>query len=46
MTEASEGIGRRGPLGEGSDPARDRWRQTVRAKAIAGSPERRHRFET
>jgi methylmalonyl-CoA mutase N-terminal domain/subunit len=46
MTEASEGIGRRGPLGEGSDPARDRWRQTVRAKAIAASPERRHRFET
>jgi methylmalonyl-CoA mutase N-terminal domain/subunit len=34
------------PTGEGVDPARDRWRDTVRAKAIASAAERRPRFET
>jgi len=34
------------PVGEGSDPARDRWRQTLRAKAIGAAAERRDRFET
>ena len=30
----------------GSDPGRDQWRATVRAKAIASTPERRERFVT
>jgi methylmalonyl-CoA mutase N-terminal domain/subunit len=34
------------PTGEGQDPARDRWRATVRAKALASAAERRPRFET
>ena len=34
------------PVGEGSDPARERWRETLRAKATASSPERRDRFLT
>ena len=34
------------PVGEGSDPARERWRETLRAKAAASSPERRDRFLT
>ncbi len=34
------------PTGEGVDPARDRWRATLRAKALAGAAERRERFET
>jgi methylmalonyl-CoA mutase, N-terminal domain len=34
------------PNGEGSDPARDRWRATLRAKALRSAPERRARFET
>jgi methylmalonyl-CoA mutase, N-terminal domain len=34
------------PTGEGVDPARDRWRATVRAKAVAAAAERRERFET
>jgi methylmalonyl-CoA mutase N-terminal domain/subunit len=34
------------PVGEGSDPARDRWSKTLRAKAIGAAPERRERFET
>ena len=34
------------PTGEGPDPARDRWRETVRAKALKGAPERRDPFET
>ncbi len=41
--------GRRGPdrpTGEGPDPARDRWRETLRAKAVRSAPERRERFET
>ena len=32
--------------GPGSDPARERWRATLRAKALASAPERRERFET
>ena len=32
--------------GEAPDPGRDRWRETVRAKAMGGSPERREAFET
>ena len=34
------------PAGEGTDPARERWRQTVRAKALNAAPERRDAFET
>ena len=34
------------PVGEGTDPGRDRWRETLRAKAVAGAAERRARFET
>ena len=34
------------PVGEGNDPARDRWRETLRTKAIKAAPERRERFET
>ena len=34
------------PLGEGSDPGRERWRATLRAKAAGAVPERRERFET
>ena len=34
------------PIGEGVDPARDRWRETVRAKALKGAAERREAFET
>jgi len=34
------------PTGEGIDPARERWRATVRAKAIASAAERRPSFET
>jgi methylmalonyl-CoA mutase N-terminal domain/subunit len=34
------------PVGEGADPARDRWRETLRAKAVGAAPERRERFET
>jgi len=33
-------------VGEGEDPARDRWRETLRAKALRAAPERRERFET
>ena len=32
--------------GEGPDAARDRWRETLRAKALKGAPERRDPFET
>ena len=32
--------------GEAPDPGRDRWRETVRAKAMGGAPERREAFET
>ena len=34
------------PVGEGTDPGRDRWRETLRAKALGAAPERRERFET
>jgi methylmalonyl-CoA mutase N-terminal domain/subunit len=34
------------PVGEGSDPARDRWRASLRARALAAAPERRDPFET
>ncbi len=34
------------PVGEGKDPARDRWRETLRVKARTAAPERRERFET
>jgi methylmalonyl-CoA mutase N-terminal domain/subunit len=34
------------PVGDGRDPARDRWRETRRAKALEAAPERRDRFET
>jgi methylmalonyl-CoA mutase N-terminal domain/subunit len=34
------------PTGEASDPARDRWRETLRAKALRGAPERRDPFQT
>ena len=34
------------PVGEGPDAARDRWRQTLRAKALKAAPERRDPFET
>ncbi len=34
------------PTGEAVDPGRDRWRETLRAKAVAGAPERREPFET
>ncbi len=34
------------PAGEGRDPARERWRATLRAKALGSAPERRPRFET
>jgi methylmalonyl-CoA mutase N-terminal domain/subunit len=34
------------PVEEGNDPARDRWRETLRTKAIKAAPERRERFET
>ncbi len=36
----------RRPVGEGPDPGRDRWRETLRAKAREAAPERRERFET
>src|SRR6188508_1775607 len=34
------------PVGETPDAARERWRETVRAKALQGAPERRETFET
>jgi len=34
------------PVGEGSDPGRDRWRELLRARAVQAAPERRARFET
>jgi methylmalonyl-CoA mutase N-terminal domain/subunit len=36
----------RRPVGEGPDPGRDRWRATLRAKAVGAAAERRERFET
>ena len=43
MTDATR---QRRPTGEGVDDARERWRATLRAKAVAAAPERRERFET
>jgi methylmalonyl-CoA mutase, N-terminal domain len=37
---------RRRPIGEGTDPARERWRATLRAKALMSAAERRDRFTT
>jgi methylmalonyl-CoA mutase N-terminal domain/subunit len=40
---------RKGPAGDqhpASDPGRERWRATTRAKAVEGSPERLPRFRT
>jgi methylmalonyl-CoA mutase N-terminal domain/subunit len=34
------------PTGEGPDPGRDRWRETLRAKALKAAAERRDPFET
>jgi methylmalonyl-CoA mutase N-terminal domain/subunit len=34
------------PVGEGSDPGRDAWRETLRTKARNAAPERRERFAT
>ncbi len=34
------------PTGEGPDPGRDRWRETLRAKVLKAAPERREPFET
>jgi methylmalonyl-CoA mutase, N-terminal domain len=34
------------PVGEGRDPGRDRWRETLRTKALRAAPERRDPFET
>src|SRR4051794_22080271 len=34
------------PTGEGADPGRDRWRATLKAKAVAGAPERRLPFRS
>ncbi|HSK53191.1 MAG TPA: methylmalonyl-CoA mutase family protein [Clostridia bacterium] len=45
MTDSGSS-GRRRPLGEAPDPGRDRWRETLRAKAVGSAPERRSRFET
>jgi methylmalonyl-CoA mutase N-terminal domain/subunit len=44
MTEATDR--RRRSIGEGTDPARERWRATLRAKAVASAAERRDRFAT
>jgi methylmalonyl-CoA mutase, N-terminal domain len=46
VTETTDATRLRRPTGEGTDPARDRWRETLRAKALAGSPERHDRFLT
>jgi methylmalonyl-CoA mutase N-terminal domain/subunit len=34
------------PTGEGEDPGRERWRATVRAKAVSSAPERKQPFRT
>ncbi len=44
MTDATDRRRRQG--GEGNDPARERWRATLRAKAVASAAERRDRFAT
>ena len=44
MSDSPDRRGR--PVGEGTDPQRERWRQTLRAKAISAATERRERFAT
>jgi methylmalonyl-CoA mutase, N-terminal domain len=44
MTDATDRPRR--PVGEGTDPARERWRATLRAKAVASAAERREPFST
>jgi methylmalonyl-CoA mutase, N-terminal domain len=44
MTDATDR--RRRLVGEGDDAARERWRDTLRAKAVASAAERRDRFAT
>ena len=34
------------PMEEGQDEGRDRWRETLKAKAATSAPERLERFET
>jgi len=34
------------PVGEGKDPGRERWRETLRAKALAAAAERRAPFQS
>ena len=34
------------PVGEGTDPGRERWRETLRAKALAAAAERRAPFQS
>jgi methylmalonyl-CoA mutase N-terminal domain/subunit len=47
VTDTSDRLSRPArPVGEGTDPARDRWREMVRAKALSTSPERRDGFLT
>ncbi len=47
MSKPTDGPGRpKRPVGEGADPGRDRWRETLRAKAVMAAAERRERFET
>src|SRR5690349_124762 len=46
MTDTTPNVRPRRRVGEGTDPARERWRDTLRAKALASSPERRDVFET
>ncbi len=45
MADETNGTGAPG-FPPATDPGRERWRQTTRAKAIAAAPERRPRFET
>jgi methylmalonyl-CoA mutase, N-terminal domain len=44
MTDATDR--RRRQVGEADDPARERWRAALRAKAVASAAERRDRFAT
>src|SRR5690349_17646943 len=46
MTDTTPNVRPRRRVGEGTDPARERWCDTLRAKALASSPERRDVFET
>jgi methylmalonyl-CoA mutase N-terminal domain/subunit len=46
MTDGGRRAERDGSEPLDRDPARARWRETTRAKALRGAPERRERFET